>query len=204
MAKKVKAKDDRIYQIKITLRGSKPPIWRRLELRADTPLDRLHAFVQIAMGWTDSHMHQFMVGGEHYGTPMGDDFMEMLDECKFTLGAIAPTPKKIVKYEYDFGDGWEHDVAIEKTLEVDPLAVYPRCVKGAGHCPPEDCGGIWGYYNMLAALKDPKHPEHAEFKEWLDRDFDPDAFDLACVNELLADFAKPRKGGNRGVWQFHG
>lgn len=103
-----------------------------------------------------------------------------------------------LKYEYDFGDSWEHDIVVEKVLEAAPLAVYPRCTAGAGNCPPEDCGGVWGFYGLLETIRDPKHPEYHDMKEWLGGDYDPDAFSLDGVNSRLRPLIRERKG--RGTW----
>ena len=175
------------YQLKITLKDSKPPIWRRFLIEDSVTLAKLHDALQIIMGWTDSHLHQFVAANNFYGVPNPDfDFSDILDEKKFRLSQLLKKEKDSVLYEYDFGDGWRHQITLEKILPFNPNAALPVCIKAKGACPPEDIGGIWGYYHFLDALSDPDHPEHAEYKEWIEGDFDPDAYDIAEVNELLA------------------
>jgi len=177
-----------LYQLKITLKWSKPPIWRRVIVRADMPLDRLHDVIQVAMGWTDSHLHQFVVGRTFYSKP-DPEFAglgsETLNEKGYTVAELAPAAKKKFIYEYDFGDGWQHEVVAEKILPSDPAFKHPVCLAGANACPPEDCGGIGGYYNLLEIMADPKHPEHAEMKEWIGDELDAVEFDLNGVNAVL-------------------
>ncbi|OGG46673.1 MAG: hypothetical protein A3F84_07475 [Candidatus Handelsmanbacteria bacterium RIFCSPLOWO2_12_FULL_64_10] len=174
-----------IYQLKITLRDSRPPIWRRVLIPGDFSLHKLHRVAQIAMGWTDSHLHQFTVGGTYYGEPHPDDEMEMNDERRFTLNRIAPREKSKFAYEYDFGDSWDHEVLVEKIFPPEPGVKYPLCVKGKRACPPEDVGGVWGYDTFLKAICDPKHEEHDSYLEWIGGEFDPEAFDLDEINQEL-------------------
>lgn len=176
-----------IYQLKVTLRRSKPPIWRRILVPADTKLSRLHNILQVAMGWTNSHLHMFRVGKTHFGVPSADlDWMEVFDERKATLAEVLPRAKSKMMYEYDFGDCWEHDVLVEKILDADPDAAYPACLAGKRACPPEDCGGVWGYEGFLEAIADPRHPEHESSLEWIGGAFDPEAFDPVWVSKRLA------------------
>lgn len=181
-----------LYRLKITLRRSKPPIWRRVVVRADMRLDRLHTVIQIAMGWMNCHLHQFSAGSgfalTFYGTPdpeFGGMGNRTLNEERYTIADLAPAARRKFGYEYDFGDSWEHQLAVEKVLPPDPAFEHPLCLAGANACPPEDCGGIWGYYNLLGILADPKHPEHEEMKEWIGGGFDPAKFDLDGVNARL-------------------
>lgn len=179
----------KIYQVKVTLKGSKPPIWRRLEVEADTRLDRLHDILQVAMGWTNSHLHQFIVGRTFYGElhPDYDGWgADMLDEKKVKLSQLATREGFKFIYEYDFGDSWEHELLLEKILVPEVGINYPRCVKGKRACPPEDVGGVWGYESFLEAIRDPNHPEHLDMLDWLGEDFDPEAFNLAETNDALA------------------
>ena len=175
-----------IYQIKVTLKGSKPPIWRRIQVPCNITLAELHRILQAVMGWWDYHLHQFIVGRTYYGVPHPDyyDYMEMRDESQVRLNQIADEGSKFV-YEYDFGDSWEHVLLVEKVLEPEPDRQYPVCIKGRGACPPEDVGGIWGYYSFLEAIQDADHPEHEDYLEWIGGEFDPEAFDLDEVNERL-------------------
>jgi hypothetical protein len=175
-----------IYQIKVTLDGSSPPIWRRLLVPSKVTLGDLHYIIQIAMGWTDSHLHQFLVGEKTYGVPH-PDMDWTLDEDRVKLAQVAPGEKSKFHYEYDFGDSWSHTILVEKTLPPEPGKPYPICIKGKGNCPPEDCGGIWGYADFVDAMADPNHPEHEDLKEWYGGDFDPDAFDLDEVNRSLVE-----------------
>jgi len=186
MPAKSKSASDRIYQLKITLRGSKPPIWRKVLVPGEFSLYRLHRVIQDAMGWTDSHLHQFIIHGEYYSIPSPDDFEPAMDERRFTLGKIIPFEKFKFLYEYDFGDSWEHTIVVEKIFPRQVDTKYPQCIKGKGACPPEDVGGIWGYADFLEAIKDPQHAEHESYLEWVGDDFDPEAFDLDMVNSVLA------------------
>jgi hypothetical protein len=187
MTKTKKATDVPIYQIKVTLEESKPPIWRRLLVRSDITLAGLHRIIQAAFGWGDYHLHQFIVGEIYFGEPHPDydDYLEMHDERKITLHRIAQREGFKFRYEYDFGDSWLHQVLVEKILPQEPGRDYPVCVKGRRACPPEDVGGIWGYYHFLEAIQDPEHEEHSEYLEWIGGEFDPEAFDLDEVNQAL-------------------
>ncbi len=148
-------------------------------------LAQLHHIIQAAMGWYDSHLHQFTVGRVHYGVPDPDDFEEVRDERRVRLNQILTEPKQKLVYEYDFGDGWEHVILLEKVLSPEQGAEYPRCTAGKRACPPEDVGGVWGYESFLETIRDRKHPEHVEMLEWVGGEFDPEEFDLAAVNEAL-------------------
>lgn len=184
MAKKSAKNPGSIYQLKVTLNGSKPPIWRRLLVPASLNLGDLHQIIQVAMGWTDSHLHQFFVGEKMYSVPH-PDMDDTLDEETARLAKLIPGETFKFRYEYDFGDSWMHTIAVEKVLDPEPGKAYPICLKGKGNCPPEDCGGIWGFADFLDAMADPKHPEHETLKEWSGGEYDPDAFDLAEVNRVL-------------------
>ena len=174
-----------IYQIKVTLKHT-PPIWRRIQVAADTKLGKLHHILQAAMGWTDSHLHAFRAGRTSYGVPDPDfpDDMEMENERNVRLDRITAEGDTLI-YEYDFGDGWEHELKIEKVLKAEPKTRYPVCLAGKRACPPEDCGGPWGYEHLLEVLRDPKHEEHDEMLEWAGPDVDPEAFDLGEVNRAF-------------------
>jgi hypothetical protein len=179
--------DAAIYQLKVTLRGSKPPIWRRILVPADTSLSKLHRILQATMGWYDAHLHQFIVGRTFYSPPSGYGFDELDAESTrgVKLNMIAPREKSKFIYEYDFGDSWEHEILVEKILPREPGTRYPVCIKGKRACPPEDCGGVWGYAALLETIADPSHPEHEEMLEWLGNGFDPEAFDLEAINQRL-------------------
>ncbi|MFH0794638.1 MAG: plasmid pRiA4b ORF-3 family protein [bacterium] len=185
-----KASSNDVYQLKLTLKYIKPPIWRRLQVRGDTNLGDLHYIIQSAMGWDNSHLHEFKFGKESYADPefeLDGPFggRGVKDENRTILNAVARRKGAKFLYEYDFGDGWEHEILVEKILAPEAGVRYPRCVKGARACPPEDCGGPWGYPNILHALANPKDPESAELLEWLGPHFDPEAFDLKRINRKL-------------------
>lgn len=174
----------RIYQLKVTLKWSKPPIWRRLQVRGDTKLGVLHAVLQIAMGWWNEHLHAFVSGGTHYGEPDSDFSGSMRNEKNIRLDKVAREGSTF-SYEYDFGDGWEHEIKVEKVIEPEPSVRYPRCLAGKRACPPEDCGGVPGYEHLLEVIANPKDQEYADILEWLGGGFDPEALDLDAVNEKL-------------------
>ncbi|MBM9521023.1 plasmid pRiA4b ORF-3 family protein [Desulforhopalus vacuolatus] len=173
-----------LYQLKVTLVGSKPPIWRRLIVKDNTGLDQLHSILQVAMGWDNYHLHQYKIGKSYFGIPDHDFDMDIRDERLVYLRDIISTPKDNFVYEYDFGDGWEHKVILEKIFPLD-FSNTPVVIKGKKACPPEDCGGIWGYYDFLEAIKNPKHEEHESMIEWVGGAFDPDEFDMNMINKEL-------------------
>lgn len=177
-----------LYQLKIALQWSKPPIWRRVLVRSDMKLNRLHDAIQTVMPWTNSHLHQFVLGRVCYGTSdpeLADMGGETLDERRYTVADLAPGAKKKFIYEYDFGDGWVHEVTVEKVLPPDASFKHPACLGGANACPPDDCGGIPGYEHLLEVLADPRHPEHGEMKEWLGGEWDAAQFDVDAANQAL-------------------
>jgi hypothetical protein len=179
-------KPTEIYQLKVSLKDSKPPIWRRILVPGDITLERLHYVIQETMGWWNAHLHQFIVGEIYYGEPHPDlDWGDIQDERQFRLNQIAPGVKSKFVYEYDFGDSWEHVVLVEKVLPPEAGQRYPLCVKGKRACPPEDVGGVWGYAYFLNAIQDPEHERHEDYLEWVGYEFDPEAFDLDEVNEAL-------------------
>ena len=173
-----------IYQFKVALSNVRPPVWRRVEVPGGITLYRLAATLITVMGWHGGHLHQFRISGKYYGIPDEDGIAETIDEREMLLRDIIDQGIKRFIFEYDFGDGWEHVVQFEGAVEPEPGAKYPRCVKGARHCPPEDCGGPWGYADFLKAIRDPKHPEHESMLEWIGGDFDPDEFDLEELSDL--------------------
>lgn len=174
-----------IYRIKVTLRHVAPPVWRRIEVPADIKLGKLHGVLQIAMGWTNSHLHAFRTGGVAYGTPNPDSpDDETMNERNVRLDQVATQDDKLI-YEYDFGDGWEHELIIEQAFPAEPAVRYPRCTEGRRACSPEDCGGPPGYEHLLEVLRDPRHKEHNEMREWVPEGFDSETFDLDAVNRAL-------------------
>lgn len=173
------------YQLKITLRGSRPPIWRRFIVPGSMTLAKLHQAIQIVMGWTDTHLHEFIVGGVSYGVPDPEWPSGSRNEARVKVDQLLNKEKEKLSYFYDFGDGWEHVIKLEKIAIGDKASSKPRCLAGKRACPPEDCGGIYGYDELSEIIKDPDHPEHENMIEWLGDDIDPDFFDIDEVNEIL-------------------
>ena len=177
-----------VMQFKVTLREVSPRVWRRIQVPETYSFWDLHVAIQDAMGWLDYHLHEFTLTGPEgepvrVGIPGDDDWQETpcLDGNEEPLSRYFGPHNKKALYAYDFGDDWQHDVVFEKTLPGDPLLKYPLCVDGKRRCPPEDCGGSWGYQQMLRALANPRHSEHQEWKTWAGRGFDPEKFDAAKV-----------------------
>ena len=183
-----------LFQCKITLLDIEPPIWRRIQVK-DCTLDKLHEHIQTAMGWTNSHLHQFKIDGVIYGDPEllsegFEDGPDIMNSLETRLSTVVPEDGSRFRfeYEYDFGDGWEHDVLFEGCLRAAKGTRYPRCLEGERACPPEDVGGTYGYQEYLEAMADPKNERHEEFLEW-SGPFDPEAFDAV----------KATKGMRRGL-----
>jgi hypothetical protein len=179
-----KAKAKLVYSLKITLADIKPPVWRRVEVE-DCNLLKLHKIIQIVMGWSGYHLWVFAIEGDRYGDDPESD-PDMVSARKLKLSELVWAKVKKFRYRYDFGDNWEHVVQIEKVLDAVPQVKYPRCVKGSRACPPEDCGGVWGYGDFLEAIQNPDHESHDEMLEWVGGQFDPEAFDIEAVNKELA------------------
>jgi hypothetical protein len=214
--------EPKVYQLKISIAGLKPVIWRRVQVLGNITLGDLHYVIQAAMGWYDSHLHCFEVPGpghtvlktrrarteairyESLTDPAGGlmdwlDEEEINDETKAILEEVVPAEKMHFMYTYDMGDNWDHDIVVEKILPADPEGVYPICLAGALNGPVEDCGGIWGYAELLDILADPKHPQYRDMKTWLKEVFgvskwDGDAFDLEAINKRMKKL-QPRKKG---------
>ena len=174
-----------IYQLKITLRDSKPPIWRRVQVPGDYDLAKLQRVIEAAMGWDGYHLHQFYIDNDYYAIPSPEDWEPVIDERDYKLQDVATHEKKKFTYEYDFGDSWEHVILVEKIIPPEEGVSYPVCVTGKRACPPEDVGGVWGYAEFLEAIADPEHPEHESYLEWVGEGFEPETFDKEAVNQLL-------------------
>lgn len=183
------------FTLKIELLDVKPPVWRRIGVVGDIKLDKLHHVIQEAMGWTDSHLHDFKVNRVSYGEKTGEGFYEeeQVDERKVRLDELVTQGAKF-EYHYDFGDDWRHRIKVEK---VEPLAEEPLSdawlLTGKRACPPEDVGGPWGYQDFLDAISDPENPEHEEMLEWVGDDFDPEEFDLEGAQAAVVKISKRRK-----------
>lgn len=191
---------DTIAQLKITLDDVKPTVLRRIEVPFDIRLDRLHLTIQAAMGWTNSHLYEIRAGDVGWSTPDPDaDWAgDFIDARKARLGDILEDigTKKLV-YLYDFGDGWEHTIYVERLVDPEPGVLYPRLIAASGRCPPEDCGGPFA--DLLEAIKDPLHERHAELTEWIGDEFDPEADDAKCLTAEVVALAQTwaRKSGSK-------
>lgn len=181
------------YQIKMTLKGAKPPIWRRVIVPANYTFEELHLVIQEAMGWMDMHLYNFEYGNLIIDDLGEDDlfdeiFMsnrETLDATEIMIGQILQEEGEKCLYTYDFGDDWEHTIELEKILPFDEELRVPICIKGKRACPPEDCGGMVGFKDMLTILAGPNDENKSELLDWLGEDFNPEAFDIELVNKDL-------------------
>lgn len=186
--------EERAVQLKISLKNSKPPIWRRVLVKSSISFYELHYTIQLAMGWGNYHLYEFKIGNYRIGI-IDEDFddpesggSDVIDATEITLDEVLSKGEvKSFTYEYDFGDGWIHSIVVEKTLPLDPATYYPVCIKGKLACPPEDCGGLYGYYNLLEIISDKKHPEYEDMVEWMGGRFDPTEFEIEDVNVNLED-----------------
>ncbi len=186
--KKTKASQD-IYQIKVVLVGTQPTIWRQLLVPGEFTLGQLHYVLQAAMGWENSHLHEFRIGDDLFGSLDPDltptESEPCIDENGVRLCDVLNKPGATAQYTYDLGDDWEHSITVEQIVPAEPGLDYPRCVGGERHCPPEDCGGVGGFYDFLKAIRNPKHEEHEEKLDWVGGSFDPDSFSIDAVNKRM-------------------
>lgn len=186
-----------VLELTVTIRHVEPRIWRRLRVRANTTLAVFHDVLQAVMGWTDSHLHLFRAGGIEYGV-RDPEMPELRSEKRVQLGSLLLRPGDRLVYEYDFGDSWEHDIELERTLPPDPgPGKYPYVIAGARACPPEDCGGAHGYEGLLHVLADRRDPEHKSVLEWVGRSFGPEAFDASAINGTFHRSWAPPQGPPR-------
>jgi hypothetical protein len=176
----------RLVRMKVTLEEVRPSVWRRLLVPAGFTLRRLHRVLVDSMGWHDSHLHQFVIRGNYYGKTDPEFELARRDERLHNLEHVLALGVRGFRYEYDFGDGWMHRIAIEKVEEAEGRPLKPVCLAGERACPPEDSGGARGYAELLNVLSDPSHPDHEDSKTWAGLRFDPERFDIDHVNRLLA------------------
>ena len=173
-----------VYVIKVTLLGISPPVWRRALVHRDITLRNFHKTLQTVMGWTNSHLHQFVFNSQKYSDPKLGLGAGIIDERRTRLGDVICTPGTRLLYEYDFGDGWQHELLLEEVLLGDE-SFQQICVAGARNCPPEDCGGPQGFADLLNVLQDCRHPEHDDIKAWVGEDFAPECFAVDEINRQL-------------------
>ena len=185
MAKIIQLKSQTGYQLKITLSSIKPEIWRRFTVSADIKLSDLSKVIQTVMGWTNTHLHQFITKDRTlYAMPDEENSEFITDYRKVHLNQILTKVKQSIVYEYDFGDGWEHKIVLEKILQ-DYKDKHPVCLAGRRECPPEDCGGPFGYQRLLDTISDPENPEYEDVLDWLGDGWDPKFFDETEISEKL-------------------
>lgn len=179
-----------IFQFKIALQGSKPRVYRTIHVEDNRTFYEFHHIIQISMGWLNYHLFQFKTPDYFISDPSFFDYKEILDSKKVKLNQMFFEEGEKIQYEYDFGDGWIHSIRLEKILPIKLNQTYPVCIRGKRNCPPEDCGGIWNYQNLIEVIVDKKHPDYKEVQEWLGDDFDPDEFNIKQINEELKDLEK--------------
>jgi len=195
----MKKKYNQVFQFKITLKGIKPPIWRRIQVPETYTFWDLHVAIQDAMGWDDYHLHEFELVNpltglkQSIGSPDKEFDREVFPELKQKLVDSFSMENRSAVYTYDFGDNWEHKIQLEKILPREEGVTYPICIKGKRACPPEDCGGIWRYAELLEILGNPNHEEYEEMLEWLGGEFDPEKFNVEEIS--FGDPEKRRKMG---------
>lgn len=185
-----------VYELRITLQGILPPIWRLIQVPCALPLSCLHEALQVVIGWTDSHLHRFEKDGKYWGVPEDlEDDVDIIDESRTKISDILTTPDDSLLYVYDFGDNWRHSVVLEKILPASATMVRPVCLAGERRCPPEDVGGVPGYGEFLEVVFDPSHEEFDHYVQWAEGPspvnpsagrFQPEEFDLGAVNAALS------------------
>ncbi len=181
-----------IIQLKITLQNTNPAIWRRIQVPKSITFFDLHHVIQVAMGWTNSHLFEFNINGYTLGWKGNkeNENEHLVDASTIVLGLLLNNKDEKFKYIYDFGDNWKHLVEVETLQERGETRIYPFCLGGEMRCPPEDCGGIHGFYENLDIIKDKEHPDYQDLKTWLGRGYNPEKFDIEKVNKELPMFKK--------------
>ncbi|MFW6195289.1 MAG: plasmid pRiA4b ORF-3 family protein [Chloroflexota bacterium] len=179
------APPDTIYQLRVTILDTDPPVWRRVQAPTTITLFGLHLVLQATMGWENQHLYRFDIHGTEYGEPDPDGLLEFRNARRNKLSSKVKVGDTFT-YEYDFGDSWEHEILVEQESIPHPEVSYPVCVAGERACPPEDCGGPMGFEDLLEAISDPRHEEHEDMLVWIGYDFDPSAFDIGEANARLA------------------
>ncbi|HEY6374934.1 MAG TPA: plasmid pRiA4b ORF-3 family protein [Edaphobacter sp.] len=176
-----------VYRLYVFLLDVAPPIWRRIELSSETSLAQLHKVLQAALGWQDSHLHEFEIGGQRYGVPDTDYDQpgEVVKASTVKLSRALPRKGSSLLYSYDFGDNWAHSVVLEDIVPKEPDTKYPRVVDGARACPPEDSGGPYGYAELVEILAKPRHKEYRQMREWAGKNFAPEKFSVRDANLRL-------------------
>jgi Plasmid pRiA4b ORF-3-like protein len=186
-----------IVRLRIALEGTEPPIWRRVDVPANMSLKELHSVIQAAMGWQNMHLYHFQAGRQRIIGPGLDDLggigARSVGAGSVLIGDLTARGITRFSYVYDMGDNWEHTIEIEQRLSINPALAYPRLIDGALRCPPEDCGGIPGFYDFLDAINDPKHPRHDDLVDWYGDMFDANVLDIDGITKKLGRIAARRK-----------
>jgi hypothetical protein len=184
-----------VYNLKITLLGIKPPIWRRIQVPSTMLLCCMHDAFQAVIGWTDSHLHQFEKDGKYWGAPETDESgdLELLDESKVPVGRVLKSEGDSMVYVYDFGDDWRHKVVLEKIVLVDAAVSKPVCLAGKRRCPPEDVGGPSGYQEFLEVIFEPGDEEFEHYRAWAGDPVHAEKFDVKAVNDILERMQWPKR-----------
>jgi hypothetical protein len=183
----------KLLDLKIVLLDVEPSVWRKVLLSPDLTLAKLHRVIQVAMGWEDTHFYRFHAAGNAYSDPRFGLEDESLDARKIRLAELFRLRGDMISYEYDFGDGWRHEIHCEEFVESDRKAPYATCIAGDRACPPEDCGGPLGYHELLEALQDEKHPGHTDAYDWVGSRFRPEVFSVDYANAELVRLFRQKK-----------
>ncbi len=170
-----------IYQLKIKLQGITPQIYRKVLVKSDITLNKLERILFGVLDWEGGHLSQFDIFGEFYG----GEYVEDVKPLTVKLNIFIKTVKQKFTWEYDFGDSWVHEITLEKILPIEDGKTYPICIAGARCCPPEDCGGVWGYADIIKELKKPEEDRDEDLMEWVGDDYDPEYFDIEEINKYL-------------------
>lgn len=189
-------RQDQIARLRISLDESEPEIWRRVEVPMGATLKALHDVIQAAMGWEDEHLWQFAAEGRVYGTPDPGWGRDISSAQSTKLGSLIDKGVRGFTYIYDMGDNWRHTIEVEAIEAADPEQHYPRFINGQRRCPPEDVGGIDGYYAFVEAVSDPAHEEHAQMLDWYGEAYDPDELDLSLIRQRIGALARRQTAGS--------